>query len=71
MESFRSFLRIHGKVLLGGGFEYFLFLPLLGEIIQFDEHIFQMGWFNHQLDYAGEVPERVGQSTCPEQQESC
>ena len=27
----------------------FLFLPLLGEMIQFDEHIFQMGWFNHQL----------------------
>ena len=22
---------------------------LLGEMIQFDEHIFQMGWFNHQL----------------------
>ena len=21
------------------------------EMIQFDEHIFQMGWFNHQLDY--------------------
>ena len=20
-------------------------------MIQFDEHIFQMGWFNHQLDY--------------------
>ncbi len=33
---------------LGGGFEYFLFSPLLGEMIQFDEHIFQMGW-NHQL----------------------
>ena len=22
---------------------------LLGDMIQFDEHIFQMGWFNHQL----------------------
>ena len=22
----------------------------LGEMIQFDEHIFQMGWFNHQLE---------------------
>ena len=31
-----------------GGFKYFLFSPLLGEMIQFDEHIFQMGW-NHQL----------------------
>ncbi len=33
---------------LGGGFKHFLFLPLLGEMIPFDEHIFQMGW-NHQL----------------------
>ena len=31
--------------------KYFLnFHPdLFGEMIQFDEHIFQMGWFNHQL----------------------
>ena len=29
---------------LGGGFKYFLFSPLLGEMIHFDEHIFQMGW---------------------------
>ena len=36
---------------LGGGFKYFLFSPLLGEMIQFDEHIFQMGWFNHQPDF--------------------
>ena len=34
---------------LGGGFKYFLFSSLLGEDFQFDEHIFQMGWFNHQL----------------------
>ena len=26
-----------------------MFAPNLGEIIQFDEHIFQIGWFNHQL----------------------
>ena len=26
--------------------KYFLFSPLFGEMIQFDEHIFQMGW-NH------------------------
>ena len=31
-------------------FHFFLFSSLLGEIIQFDEHIFQMGWFNHQPD---------------------
>ena len=35
---------------LGGGFKCFFFSPLLGEMIQFDEHVFQMGWFNHQLD---------------------
>ena len=35
---------------LGGGFKHFLFLPLSGEMIQFDgSHIFQRGWFNHQL----------------------
>ncbi len=28
---------------LGGGFKHFEFSPLLGEMIQFDEHIFQMG----------------------------
>jgi len=37
---------------LGGGFKYFLFSSihlLFVEMIQFDEHIFQMDWFNHQL----------------------
>ena len=29
-------------IILGGGFKYFLFSPLLGEVIQFDEY-FQMG----------------------------
>ena len=29
--------------LLGGGFKYFLFSPLFGEMIPIDEHIFQMG----------------------------
>ena len=28
---------------------FLIFTPILGELIQFDEHIFQMGWFNHQL----------------------
>ena len=27
-----------------GGFRYFLFSPFLKEMIQFDDHIFQMGW---------------------------
>ena len=35
-------------VILGGGLKYFSFSPLVGEDFQFDEHIFQMGWFNHQ-----------------------
>ena len=30
---------------------FFIFPPKkLGEMIQFDEHIFRMGWFNHQLE---------------------
>ena len=37
----------------GGGvifvFKYLLCSSLCAEMIQFDEHIFQMGWFNHQL----------------------
>ena len=28
---------------------WFSISPLFGEDFQFDEHIFQMGWFNHQL----------------------
>ena len=36
---------------LGGGFKHFSCSSLLGEMIQFDEHIFQMGWFNHQLGF--------------------
>ena len=36
---------------LGGGFKYcFIFSPKIGEDFQFDEHIFQMGWFNHHLE---------------------
>ena len=35
---------------LVGGFNDFLCSPRIpGKMIQFDEHIFQMGWFNHQL----------------------
>ena len=35
---------------LGGGFKHFLLSPLFGEDSHYDEHIFQMGWFNHQPD---------------------
>ena len=34
---------IFQNVLLGGGFKHFLFSSLFGDMIQFDEHIFQMG----------------------------
>ena len=27
---------------------FFIFTPKIGEDFPFDEHIFQMGWFNHQ-----------------------
>ena len=39
---------------LGGGLLniFGIFTPIPGEMIQFDEHIFQMGW-NHQLDGLG------------------
>ena len=30
--------------------KYFLFSSLPGEMIQFDDHIFQRGWFNHQQE---------------------
>ena len=32
---------------LSGGFIFFIFTS--GKMIQFDEHIFHTGWFNHQL----------------------
>ena len=36
---------VHLKMTISlvGGFNHFLFLPLPGEMIQCDEHIFQMG----------------------------
>ena len=41
---------LSGMILqVGGGFRDFLCSPLLVEDFQFDVHIFQMGWFNHQL----------------------
>ena len=37
-------------------FQTFLFSPVLGEMIQIDENIFQMGWFNHQLVFDTNQP---------------
>ena len=39
---------------LGGGFRFFLFSPYLEKWSTFT-HIFQMGWFNHQLEDNGNV----------------
>ena len=41
------YFMVWGNSYLGGGFKDFFLNPYLGETIQFDEHIFQMGWFNH------------------------
>ena len=30
---------------------WLVFTLQIGEMIQFDELIFQLGWFNHQLDF--------------------
>ena len=39
------------KCMAGWWFQiFFIFTPNPGEMIHFDEHIFEMGWFNHQLD---------------------
>ena len=35
-------------VFQGGGFKHFICSPLPGEMIQFNEYVFQMGWFNYQ-----------------------
>ena len=34
----------------------FMFTLIPGEMIQFDEHIFQLGWFNHHLDFRYLLP---------------
>ena len=52
MRTFRSckvFKNI-GDNTPSGSFKDFLCSPLLGKIIQFDEHMIQMDWFNHQLE---------------------
>ena len=50
----------------GRGLKHFLFSPRNpGKMIQFDEHIFQTGWFNHQLAQAL-VFHTYGEATLPE-----
>ena len=33
-----------------------MFTPEIGEMIRFDEHIVQMGWFNQQLGKKKNIP---------------
>ena len=47
--------KLFQKLLGGGNSNIFYFNPIPGEMIQFDEHIFQMGWFNHQLDWLDSI----------------
>ena len=42
--------------ILGGGFKYFLFSPLLGEDSHFDEHIFQMGGSTTNQNFSPKGP---------------
>ena len=45
-----SCIRISGNQQSGWWFQiFFIFTPKIGEDSHFDEHIFQRGWFNHQL----------------------
>ena len=42
---------------IGGGFMFLKFSsPIWGRFLHFDDHIFQMGWFNHQLGKNGAAP---------------
>ena len=65
------FFKRNGKVdgsmnshLLGVGFRYLLCSSLPGEMIQFDEHIFQSGWFNHQLEQDNSLPTSIFYGIC-------
>ena len=51
---FRGELFVSGRVtyhFLGGGFKYLLFSPRKVGKSSILTHIFQMGWFNHHLDF--------------------
>ena len=49
-ETLRFFCKIGN---LGGGFNlFFIFTPKIGEMIQFDEHIFQMGGSTTNLKFS-------------------
>jgi len=44
------FLEREISELVGGSKCFFIFTTIPGDMILFDKHMFQMGWFNHQLD---------------------
>ena len=43
---------------LGGGLKHVVSLSLLGEMIQFDGHIFQLGWFSTTNTFVNRLPRR-------------
>ena len=51
-------------VVLGDGNSniFLMFIPIWGRWTHFDDHIFQMGWFNHQLDL-GCIPKILAKKT--------
>ena len=52
-EQLSSYFWDYHQPWLGGNSNIFgLFIPIYGSgsILNFDDHIFQMGWFNHQLE---------------------
>jgi len=48
-ENFREIWKVGEILSRWWQLKYVSNSSLFGEMIQFDEHIFQMGWFNHQL----------------------
>ena len=51
MDDLGVYTTIFGNILVVEKFFYdMIFTVNLGEMIQFDEHMFQMGRFNHQLE---------------------
>jgi len=45
----KHYIFLFNHIQLVGGFkDFFVFTRIPGKMIQLDEHIFQMGWFNHQ-----------------------
>ena len=50
--------------ILGGGLKYLLFSPLLGEMIQFDQHIFSDGLVQPPTRYHVSVSDSPNLAVC-------